>query len=113
MEQDGRGRNSIRGRGIVFAQWDFLFKALLYAILIILIPIFLTTNYGLAFPDDYSPLVDLIELEDKEKPLYVFNDFEREFDDDSHRANLDYFNQHPELIRRIKRSLEAGRLGGD
>jgi hypothetical protein len=105
MEQDSRGENSIVGLIRKSAQWDFLFKALLNAVLLTLIPIFLTTNYGLAFPDDYSALVDLIELEDKEKPLYVFNDFEREFDDDSHRANLDYFNQHPELIRRIKKEL--------
>jgi len=63
------------------------------------------TNYGLAFPSDYTRLLDLIELEDGEKPLYVFSDFEREFDEDSHEANLDYFNQHPELIERIRKEL--------
>jgi len=86
-------------------QWDFLFKPVLNVISLILILIFLTTNYDVAFPNDYSPLVDLIELEDKEKPLYVFNDFGREFDDESHQANLDYFNEHPELIRRIQKEL--------
>lgn len=65
----------------------------------------LMTNYDLGFPEDYSRLVDLIELEDREKPLYVFSDFEREFDHDSHQANLDYFNKHPELIKRIRQEL--------
>jgi hypothetical protein len=92
-----------QGGNMKFVQWNFLFKAVLSTAL--LIQISLMTNYGFAFSKDYIRLVDLIELEDKEKPLYVFSDFEREFDGDSHQANLDYFNQHPELIRRIRKEL--------
>ncbi len=103
MEQRSQGENSILGRTKKFAKRKFLFKTWLSAVLFILTS--LMTNYGLAFPNDYTRLVDLIELEDKEKPLYVFSDFEREFDEDSHEANLDYFNQHPELIERIRKEL--------
>lgn len=108
MERGSRERKSIRGRGIVFGQWDFSFRAALSAGFLILIS--LTTNWGLAFSNDYTRLVDLIELEDKERPLYVFNDFESEFDGDSHQANLDYFNQHPELIRKIKKELGGSEI---
>ena len=103
MEQRSQGANSTLGRRKKFAKWKFLFTTLLSTVLLILTS--LMTNYGLAFPNNYARLVDLIELEDKEKPLYVFSDFEREFDEDSHEANLDYFSQHPELIERIRKEL--------
>ena len=54
---------------------------------------------------DYSRLVELIEIEDKHKPLYVFRDFEDDFDAEVHRAALDHFNHHPDLIRDIKADL--------
>jgi len=94
-------RDTARGRKV--AKWSFLFKAVLSMGLLILISP--ATDYSLVFPSDYTRLVDLIELEDREKPLYVFSDFEREFDEDSHEANLDYFNQHPQLIERIRKEF--------
>jgi len=103
MEEDRKGGNRIVGLVRKSAQWNSSFKAALSAAFFILIS--LMTNGGLAFSNDYFRLVDLIEREDQEKPLYVFNDFAREFDHDSHEASLDYFNQHPELIRRIKKEL--------
>ena len=59
---------------------------------------------------DYTRLVELIQLEDKQQPLCVFNDFEEEFDEASHRATLQYFNDHPGLIQRIKNALKGENL---
>lgn len=56
---------------------------------------------------EYSPLVDYIEIEDRSKPLYVFNDFEEDFDEESHRASLGFFNSHPALIKRIKKDIKG------
>lgn len=60
--------------------------------------------------DDYSRLLELIQLDDQQQPLYVFNDFEEEFDKASHRATRQYFKEHPDLIQRIKAKLEGGKL---
>ncbi|MEE4264752.1 MAG: hypothetical protein V2I56_18860 [Desulfobacteraceae bacterium] len=54
---------------------------------------------------DYSRLVELIKIEDKQLPLYVFQDFENDFDEESHRALLDHFNNQPDLIQGIKTEL--------
>ena len=54
---------------------------------------------------DYSRLVELIKIEDKQQPLHVFNDFENDFDEEIHRAALDHFNNHPDLIQDIKTDL--------
>jgi len=54
---------------------------------------------------DYSRLVELIKIEDKQLPLYVFQDFENDFDAESHRAVLDHLNNHPDLIQGIKTEL--------
>ncbi len=59
---------------------------------------------------DYSRLIEFIELEDKEAPLYAFDDFEDEFDENSHWANVEYLNDHPGLIRRIKADLDGGKI---
>jgi hypothetical protein len=60
--------------------------------------------------DDYARLLEFIQLDDQQQPLYVFNDFEEEFDKASHRATRAYFNEHPGLIQRIKSKLEGGKL---
>ena len=108
MKQGSQGVNSIIGRVTKLEQSSFLVKVVLSTTLLALTS--LTTNYGLAFPNDYTRLVNLIELEDREKPICVFSDFEREFDDDSHEANLDYFNRHPELIKSIRKELGGGEI---
>lgn len=59
---------------------------------------------------DYTRLLELIQLEDKQKPLYVFNDFEEEFDKASYQASRQYFKEHPGLLQRIKHKLEGGKL---
>ena len=60
--------------------------------------------------NDYTRLLELIQLDDQQQPLYVFNDFEKEFDKASHRATRQYFKEHPGLIQRIKDKLEGGKL---
>lgn len=60
--------------------------------------------------NDYTRLLELIQLDDQQQPLYVFNNFAEEFDKDSHRASQQYFKEHPALIERIKDKLEGGKL---
>ena len=55
---------------------------------------------------EYSQLVEFIKFDDKTAPLYVFNDFEEDFNADSHRANIEFFDDHPRLIRKIQKDLE-------
>lgn len=59
---------------------------------------------------DYKRLLELIQLDDQQEPLYVFNDFEEEFDKASYGATRQYFKEHPGLIQRIKHKLEGGKL---
>ena len=62
-------------------------------------------HYLFASPRDYSRLVEFIGLADVEKPLFVFKDFQEEFDEASHKANLEYFAEHPDLITKIYQDL--------
>jgi hypothetical protein len=60
--------------------------------------------------NDYTRLLQLIQLEDRLQPLYAFNDFEEDFDKVSYRATRQYFKEHPDLIQRVKDKLEGGKL---
>ncbi|MGD8666019.1 MAG: hypothetical protein PVI38_04465 [Desulfobacterales bacterium] len=60
--------------------------------------------------NDYTRLLELIQLDDRQQPLYAFNDFEEDFDRASYRATRQYLNEHPGLIERIKRTLKGGKL---
>jgi hypothetical protein len=64
----------------------------------------------LNIPTNYTPLAELIKLKDKEEPLYVFRDFEADFDEESHVANLEYFNEHQGLLTGIRDRLGGGDL---
>ena len=57
-------------------------------------------------PKNYSILIDLIKLEDKQGPFFALNDFEKSFDQDLHQASIEFFNQHPDLIKKIKTDLD-------
>ena len=59
---------------------------------------------------DYSRLLELIRLEDHQEPLYTFNAFENRFDPAGHRMFLRYFNENPNLVKKIKTDLGASRL---
>jgi hypothetical protein len=67
-------------------------------------------NAGAEVADDYARLLEFIQLDDQQQPLYAFNDFEEEFDKASHQATRQYFNKHPGLIQRIKDKLDGGKL---
>ncbi|MGA8181327.1 MAG: hypothetical protein WB792_14795 [Desulfobacterales bacterium] len=57
-------------------------------------------------PKNYSVLLDLIQLEDKQSSFLALNDFEISFDKNLHKTNIDFFNQHPQLVKKIKRDLD-------
>lgn len=80
---------------------------------VILIPVFLVFGFVSAHAEvagDYSRLLELIQLDDQQEPLFVFNDFEEEFDEASHQATRQYFKENPGLIQRIKDKLQGGKL---
>jgi hypothetical protein len=55
---------------------------------------------------NYSNLIDLMKLEDKQGPFFALNDFEKSFDQDLHKASIEFFNQHPEIVKKIKSDLD-------
>jgi hypothetical protein len=59
---------------------------------------------------DYARLVDLILLGNLEYPLYLFNDFHDDIDEESHYANLEKFQTDAELITRVRSELGDGDL---
>ena len=59
---------------------------------------------------DYARLVDFILLEKMENPLYLFNDFRDDIDDESHYANLEKFQTDAALITRVRSELGDGDL---
>ncbi|MBN2122911.1 MAG: hypothetical protein JW821_01340 [Deltaproteobacteria bacterium] len=61
-------------------------------------------------PRDYSALVEWIRVQDREGPLVAFSDYESIYEEESHRAFLDYFNSNPDLVRRIREGLDGGEL---
>ncbi|UCH79805.1 MAG: hypothetical protein JSW20_08600 [Nitrospiraceae bacterium] len=54
----------------------------------------------------YARLIELMKLEEREGPFAVFSDFETTFDNDLHKANLEFFNQRPGLVKKIKADLD-------
>ena len=79
-----------------------------YAVIIFqIILIIYATNINSTYDPSakYARLVELIKLGDMDGPFSIFSDFENSFDKDLHKANLEYFNQHPELVIKIKADL--------
>jgi hypothetical protein len=37
---------------------------------------------------------------------YAFNDFKKSFDKDLHKANIEFFNQHPNIVQKIRKDLD-------
>jgi hypothetical protein len=99
--------------GIIRLMQMVISRQLIYTASVIMIPVFLafgSVNGHAEVTEDYSRLIDLILLDDQQQPLYVFNDFEEEFDTASHRATRQYFKENPGLIQRIKDKLKGGKL---
>jgi len=65
-----------------------------------------------AWPDaeGYSRLIEFINIKDRLQPLYAFNDFDDGFDRESHQASVQYFNEHPGLLQKIKEKLGRSKL---
>jgi hypothetical protein len=59
---------------------------------------------------NYARLVKFIRLEDRVKPVYVFNDFEETIDKASIKDTKQYFSDRKDLIGKIKRDLGGGSL---
>jgi hypothetical protein len=57
-------------------------------------------------PKNYSVLLDLIKLKDNHGPFLAFNSFENSFDRSLNKTNIDFFNQHPQLVKKIKKDLD-------
>jgi hypothetical protein len=59
---------------------------------------------------DYARLVDFIRLGNLEYPVYLFNDFRDDIDEESHYANLEEFQTDAALITRVRNELGGGDL---
>jgi hypothetical protein len=59
---------------------------------------------------DYARLVDFIRLGNFDHPLYLFNDFRDDLDEESHYANLEEFQTDEALITRVRNELGDGDL---
>lgn len=59
---------------------------------------------------DYALLLKFLRDPDREAPLYVFNDFMDQFDEESHKANLDYFQNNQQLLESIQKRLGSDNL---
>jgi len=55
---------------------------------------------------NYGRLMELIKLEDKGGSFFAFNDFEKYFDYDLHKASIEYFNERPDLVKKIRADLD-------
>ena len=82
----------------------------IYYTLIIFPVLFVICMADVIFASDssknYSILIDLIELEDKQGPFFALNDFEKSFDQDLHKASIEFFNQHPDIVKKIQADLD-------
>ena len=77
----------------------------------LLIALLCMAGTSFSWSRDYSSLVELLRLQDKqEAPLYAFNTFEQGFDEDGHALDLRFFNEHPALVRNIRRDLGHGEI---
>ena len=54
----------------------------------------------------YARLIELIKLEDREGPFFAFNDFEKSIDQDLHKTNIEFFNQHHDFVKKIQADLD-------
>ncbi|MEW6670390.1 MAG: hypothetical protein AB1427_01725 [Thermodesulfobacteriota bacterium] len=61
-------------------------------------------------PLNYSRLIEFIQLQDREDPLYVFEDYQEGFDTASQQANFEYLNSNPGLIKKIRTGLAGAPL---
>ena len=63
-------------------------------------------NFASDSPKDYSVLLNLIKIDDQPDLRLAFNDFENSFDKNLNKTSIDFFNQHPQLVEKIKQDLD-------
>jgi len=59
---------------------------------------------------EYSRLIEFIKTANIEEPLYAFDAFEKKLDPAVHQLNLAYFEEDPELLRKIRFELNTEEL---
>ena len=65
------------------------------------------------FQMDYSRLVELIKMRDKEEPLYIFNKFEDNLYDSSCKTAVEYLNAHPGIVKKLRSDLNGRIILGE
>ena len=86
----------------------YLSKKILLFLVIFFILCPICTVFG--YQQDYSRLIELIKLEDRERPFYVFNAFESEPEDVCLKATLEYFKEHRDLVNKIRADLNSSSM---
>lgn len=84
-------------------------KKKLYIILIIHVLIIICIPYRIMADSpsiNYVRLMELIRMKERESPLLVFDDFGSPPGQNLHKASIKYFNQHPEIVRKIRSDLD-------
>jgi len=60
---------------------------------------------------DYSALVELLQTQqERETPLYAFNPFEESLDEAANSSGIQFFNEHPKLLNKIRNDLGPGEI---
>ena len=68
-------------------------------------------NYSISgYQPDYSRLVELIKLQEIEKPFYIFNKFTQEPEAECLKATLKYLTEHQTFIDKVKADLQSRSL---
>ena len=80
-----------------------LLFAIVFFILCPVCPVF-------GYQKDYSRLIELIRLEDREGPFYVFNAFAPEPENACLKATLEYFKEHQPLVNKIRADLHTSSM---
>ena len=80
-----------------------LFFSVVFFILCQVCPVF-------GYQKDYSRLMELIRIEDREGPFYVFNAFTAEPENACLKATLEYFKEHQSLVDKIKADLHSSSM---
>jgi hypothetical protein len=76
-----------------------------------LIAFFLMPSYTFPRVKDYSFLLESLKETNKEEaPLYAFNTFEEDLDGGGHKVDLRFLNDHPALLRNIRKDLGGGEI---
>jgi hypothetical protein len=83
-------------------------KTIHYTLILVIVLFFICASDAIFASDslkDYSILIDLIKIDDKQGPFLPLNDFNKSFDQELHKASIEYFDHHPNIIETIRSDL--------